>query len=82
MAIDAAKFSDDVVDFHSLDKGGDALEITMASSNDLEVNDGIVFVDDAHLPGANVLWGEGEGLLHGLPLLVDDDAVNFVAASA
>ena len=64
MAIDAPKFSDDIVDFHAFDEGADALEIPMASTDDFEVDDGVAVIDDAHLPRANALGLVSEGFLH------------------
>ena len=64
VAIDSFEAGDDIIDFHPLDKGGDTLKIAVASANDLEIDNGIVIVNNAHLPRANALRLENIGFLH------------------
>ena len=64
MAIDALEPIDHFVDGHTLDEGGDALKVPMASTHDLEVDDRVAIVDDVHLSGADALGMEHIGFLH------------------
>ena len=81
MAIDAFKPSDHIVDFHAFDKGGDALEVAVASPNNFEIDDRVPIIDDVHLPRAYARRLEHIGLFHGL-CLSDDGAEYVIGFSA